>query len=180
MNLEAVEWGTVGEWVGGLATAGGLIFAGWQIRQDSRSRRAAEKRRIEDEEARREAMARAVSVTADLKRVGREKGRYVYETDCRVHNGGEFPIDDVVLVVADPAARGRDLARQHGTALEIVIGTVAAGATDGDNHKLTFSEDPPFLELTSMGGVLFTDAWGTHWYRSRGTLERREQPPRMC
>lgn len=178
--LDALQWGTVGEWVGGLATAAGLVFAGWQIRRDALTRRAAENRRIEEEEARREAMARSVSVRADLTPTGREQGRFLYQLDCRAHNGGDFPIDDVVVVIADPAAPIRDLANQQGAVREIVFGTVAAGETQSDKQNLTFDAQPVFAELTSLAGVLFTDAWGNHWYRAGGTLRRRELPPRIC
>lgn len=33
----AVQWGNVAEWVGGLATAAALVFAGWQLRRDRRA-----------------------------------------------------------------------------------------------------------------------------------------------
>lgn len=187
MSRVAAEWGTVGEWVGGLAASLGLVFAAWEIRASTRERHAAEARRVADEEERREAMARSVSVRADL---GVEPttdlpgpptgGPCAYRMSYRLHNGGEFPIDDVVLVVADPGADAPSLQDQKGTALELVVGTVASGDTEEGEELVTLTERPAFEELTSLAGVLFTDTWGTHWFRAPGVLERRNSAPRIC
>lgn len=59
----SVEWGTVDEWVGGVATSGGLLFTGFEISASRRQRRDEEQRRLETEAERREAMAPTVGVT---------------------------------------------------------------------------------------------------------------------
>lgn len=187
----ALAWGTVGEWVGGLATAGGLIFAGLEIRMSMRQREAEEQRRREDEDKQRKAMARAVSINAYYE----EDDDYVVrqgswasdeikdvpwmKMEYTVHNGGEFPIHNVVVVVVDPGAEAEP-EEQRGCAKEIVIGTLAAKETVQDQSAVRFTEEPVFGELTALAGVLFTDVWGNHWYSGGGRLVERDSPPRIC
>lgn len=199
-TLASVEWGTVGEWLGGMSAALGLLFAGLQIRLATQQRRQEEKLRTSAEEIRREAMARSVSVNAyynnaDTKDVlaeypwaadapsgvGQDTGESVWlKMEYRLHNGGDLPIDNVVVVVGDPSAPTYRPQAQVGTATEIVIGTLAAKETDEDQRLVRFGAEPVFGELTALAGVLFTDAWENHWYRAPGKLERCEGPPRIC
>lgn len=177
----AVEWGNVGEWVGGLAAAAGLAFAGWEVRVASRRRRedqAAQREAVlRDQEFHREAMGRSVSVQAIPNQ--REDGTWFCKYE--VHNGGDYPINGAVVVIGDPGAEDYRPLDQVGTASETVIGTIAAGSSvNGTFDHLHFSSAPAFAELTGLASVLFTDAWGQHWASSPTGLEKRLAPPRIC
>jgi hypothetical protein len=82
-----------------------------------------------------------------------------------IHNGSDYPIENVMVVIKDPGLEG-DPTDQMGTAIELVIGTVAAGAHDTgliDKNWLRFTRDPAFGELGYLSTLLFTDHWGNHW-----------------
>jgi hypothetical protein len=171
----ALQWGTVGEWVGGLATAGGLVFAALEIRATRRDRLAEERRRISETDAHREAMARAVGVNA-LPVLDQEGN---WEVEYEIFNGGSYPIDNVMLVVADPGV-DHDPTEQRGTALELVLGTVLPGRPVTGRQPLSFTADPVFAQVTHLAALLFTDTWDQHWARGPGVLRRRLDPPRSC
>lgn len=176
-----MDWGTVGEWVGGLAAAGGLFFAGWEIRRSREQRES-------DEHEHRQAMARSVSVTADF---GTAEPFVLHDDQpeairvpaaIAVHNGSDYPIDNVVAVIGDPWKPGYDPSRQIGTAAEVIFGTIPAKSSRDDTRSegVVFSAEPAFGEWPNLSGVLFTDTWGKHWWRAPGVLEARESPPRIC
>lgn len=183
----SVEWGTVGEWAGGLATAGGLLFAGYEISASRRDRADEEKRRREAESQQREAMARAVGVTGIPQRVERSvyededgsPGEERWEVEYTVHNSGEYPIDKVVLKVLDPGAPESKEPRPR-NAIEVVLGTVLAKAAYSDRAEFTLAREPAFSERTQMVSVDFTDTWSQSWHRAPGVLERRDHPARTC
>lgn len=200
MNWDALQYGSVGEWVGGVAAALGLFFAGIEIRRARQEREQEEKRRVDDEIERRKAMARAVGVNAEYPDVTVEEiaathpwaveesegdphlkdDRYVwYGVEYQVTNGGDYPIDNVLLAIRDPGKPPHD-DPQITTAAEEVIGTVAGGQTVSGRRVVHFTDHPVFGELTSLAAVLFTDTWNTHWYRASGELVERDQPPRIC
>jgi hypothetical protein len=178
-RLQPVEtvWGDVATWVGGLATSAGLIFAAYQIRLANLQRRNEETRRIQDEGDRRVAMARAVGVRSVVKQEGPD-----WFVGFTLHNGGDYPINDVVVVIIDPGAPVIAPERQQGTALEYVVGTVLPKETiSEEKYPVHFTAEPAFGEITSLGAVLFTDTWGQHWARSTlGGLTPQEHPPRIC
>jgi hypothetical protein len=173
----APVWGNVAEWVGGLATALALLFAALQIRAAKEQRIAEEEHRIAAELEHREAMARAVGVRS----VTYEDGGDWY-VDYALQNGGEYPIDDVVVVIADPGSPEHRPEDQAGTALEAVIGTVLSKETIREKrNKVAYKREPVFGESTSLASILFTDTWGTHWAKTPlGGLIRRARPPRIC
>lgn len=167
-------WGSVGEWIAGLAAAGGLLFAAQEIHLSRQQRvEEAEKRRAEEEEHR-EAMARAVGVQGVP---NKQKKRWTLK--YTVHNGGQFPIDDVVLVVSDPGREGNPQ-DQTGTAIEVVIGSIMPGQTVQDEIEVPFTREPAFAEMTRLTGVLFTDTWKQSWYKAPGCLVKRTSPARTC
>lgn len=98
----------------------------------------------------------------------------------KLTNGGDYPIDNVVLVVADPGAVDSDPLRQLGTAAECVIGTILPKETIEDEMTVLFAADPAFGELTALALVLFSDTWNCHWARGPMLLERRETTARSC
>jgi hypothetical protein len=117
-------------------------------------------------------MAHRVSVRAIPERTGEG-----WRVPFFVHNGGDYPITSVIVVIDDPGSEGR-AEEQQGTALEIVLGTLAPGETrKGQGENLAFRRDPFFGELTNLGVVLFTDRWGNNWATGRGTLEKNPRPP---
>lgn len=191
ITVLAVQWGTVGEWVGGLATTGGLVFAGWQILLTRQERQKEEQRRLISEQQYREAMARSVSVQAAYETTNTaeihehhpcvaEDHWTWYRAVYHIHNGGDYPIDNVVLLFRDPGSPDEIDDPQAGASCELVIGTLAAkGAAEG-GHIVHFGREPYFAEITNLAGLLFTDTWSTHWHRAPNTLERREHPPRIC
>jgi len=173
----APVWGNVAEWVGGLATALALLFAALQIRAAKEQRVAEERHRMDAELEHREAMARAVGVRSFA--YDEDGSWYV---DYSLQNGGEYPIDDVVIVVTDPGSPEHRPEDQAGTALEEVIGTVLSKETISEKrNKVEFTGEPVFGERTSLASILFTDTWGNHWAKTPlGGLIRRDQPPRIC
>lgn len=87
----------------------------------------------------------------------------------------------MVLVVADLAAPECDPANQLGTALELIVGTVGVDETIEDQHEVRFRDDAPvFSDFTRLGGLLWTDADGAHWFASGADVRRTPLPPRLC
>lgn len=173
--IQQIELGDLGTWVGGLATASGLWFAGVQIKDSREERKAQEKQRRQDEEERREAMARAVAISSLAQRDG----------DCWVIeytllNGGDYPIESVV-VVADSLDPECEPKRQLLTAFQSVIGTMHQGELHNEKIEVSFDyREPVFGETTALVSVIFTDTWGQTWWRGTGTLERMDGPARIC
>ena len=91
-------------------------------------------------------------------------------------NGGDYPIDNVVLVVADPGAEYVDLAQQQGTAVQRVLGTMLPKETQESAVEVTFTSDPVFGQCNSMAQVLFLDTWNESCARGPMVLERMEAP----
>jgi membrane protein implicated in regulation of membrane protease activity len=171
----ATVWGTVAEWVAGLATSGGLIFAALQIRASLEQRKEEENRRQDELQEHRQAQARSVGVNVEV-----EQSDDSWTIKYTIHNGGDYPIDDAMLVIADWSNEW-NLADQQGTALELVVGSVMPKQTLRDEYPgVKVPVEPIFGELTRLAGLLFTDTWDQHWYRAPGQLERRENPPRIC
>ncbi len=183
----AAVWGPVGSWVGGIAAALGLIFTGIQIRDASEERAAEEVRRRQDaldlkqervrvEVERREAQARAVAVES-LVQEGDSGWTFTYT----VSNGGDYPIDNAVLLVAGGGAQTlEELMSQSGAALELVLGTVAQKTAKAGVDPVNLVDEPSFGEMTSYCVLLFTDTWDQHWARAPGLLTRRDLPARTC
>jgi hypothetical protein len=174
---KAPVWGNIAEWVGGLATALALLFAAIQIREAKEQRIAEERHRVAAELEHREAMARAVGVRS----VTYEENGSWY-IDYALQNGGEYPIDNVVVVITDPGSPETRPEDQAGTALEAVIGTVLSKEIIRETrNKVAYSREPVFGESTNLASILFTDTWGAHWAKTPlGGLIHRDQLPRIC
>jgi hypothetical protein len=167
-----MELGNAAEWVAAIFTGGGLIAAAYQLRQGRAEAETARQREYAAEDQRREAMAQAVGVTAswqpgpDGKPPSGHDGLMPVRTE--VLNAGQYPISGAVLTL------GAD-----DYPMEVVYGTILPGQHIKENHKVR-RQEVVLGEL--MGGVtlLFTDVYGNHWARSPHSLERRDQPARLC
>jgi hypothetical protein len=177
LTLGAIVWGSVGEWVGGLAAAAGLFFAGYEIRAAKQERAREEEQRREDLRLEREAMARAVSITASVADAteGEIATRYAradrgclpehsvwYLLTYSIHNGGSLPIDDVVLSAGDVPVLPEQREALVSPESQEVIGTVAAGATVTGSKVTFFYGEPAFGEFPYLASLRFTDAWGNY------------------
>lgn len=174
-----IELGNVGEWLGGVAAAVAAGFAAVEIRRARLEREQEELQRREERHEDQMAEVRAISVNAtfDDGSPGLAPGDpHVTTMTYEVHNGGRYPIDEVVLLVA----AGHEGDPQSGSALELVIGTVAAGRSVTGDHEVRLDHEPVFGELTRLATLLFTDAWGRHWHRGGQTMEELAYPPRLC
>jgi hypothetical protein len=159
--LETV-WGNVAEWVGGLATAGGLYFAGRQIRHASQAR-------AEEEAERREAQARAVALSEQWDHDEDAEGFHI---SCRLVNGGDYPIDAVTINIcrlgADPHnLKGEDLVDMW------LFGTVLP--KQDINKKKLVPYDDCYGEEGSAH-VSFLDTWNQEWIRGPRLLARVPPP----
>ncbi|TFV65789.1 UNVERIFIED_ORG: hypothetical protein E4P37_08640 [Bacillus sp. AZ43] len=94
-------------------------------------------------------------------------------------NGGDYPIDNVVLVVADLVADCVPQ-EQRGCALELVVGTMYQKQVIEDEAAVRLRGAPAFAEITALGSILFTDSWGQSWWRGPGQLQLRDVPARVC
>lgn len=176
LRPSAPVWGPVGVWVGGLATAIGLVLTAIELRAASQQREVESERTRRAEDERREAQARAVAVSS----IADQRGKNKWYIKYKIMNGGDYPIDNAVLVVADPGADEVDLADQRGAAMELVLGTVLPKELIEDEVLVRFTEEPFFVELSSLALILFTDTWDQSWARGPGRLERRDYPARTC
>lgn len=166
-----MDVGSAAEWAAAIFTGGGLAAAVVQLRMGRIEAQQERIREREAEEERREAMARAVGVTARWQPgpnggplPGHDAQTPVATT---VMNSSAYPISNAVLVL--------DADDPH----EIVIGTILPGQELKDTHKVRRRE-VVFGEITGGAKLLFTDTYGNHWARSTESLERRDQPARTC
>lgn len=171
----APVWGTVGEWVAGLATAGGLVFTGLAVRDSSRERAREEAARVIQEQQRQEAQARSVAITSTAQR---GNGTKQWTVQWTVLNGGDYPVDNAVVLIAGES--GFDAVAQAGTAAEVVCGTLIPNKEITQATDIALDHGPAFAELNTLAYVVFTDAWGNHWARGPGLLAKRETPARSC
>ena len=171
-----MEWGTVADWVMAVITAAGFGGAVMQLRINLRDSRAAREQARREEEANREAMARAVGL----------KSFWQPESDASPSrgSGGLIPVDVEVLNSGPYPIRGAVLqlpTDDDDHPMEIVYGTILPGEHLKDRYEVSRSE-VVFGELTGGATLVFTDTYGNHWSSStswRG-LERREQAARVC
>lgn len=99
----------------------------------------------------------------------------------RIHNGSSAPITDAIVVVADPGNPECDPENQVGNTIEVIVGSVGVDETIEDSHSLKFRSDGPvYSDLTRLGGLIWTDQQGNHWYSSGATVRRKNLPPRLC
>jgi hypothetical protein len=172
--IRQVELGDLGTWVAGIATATGLWFAGIQIRDNRRERKAQEDQRRQDEFERREALARAVAISSLAQREGDG-----WTIEYTLLNGGDYPIESVVVVAhsLDPGCKPRN---QQLTAFQMVIGTMHQAQLHKETVGVHFDyREPVFGELTALASVIFTDTWRQTWWRAPGEIERMDGPARI-
>lgn len=175
MFISTLQPGTLADWVIAVVTFFGFGAAIWQLHLNYQDSRAARERAWQEEEHRREAMARAVGVKA-LWQPGPDGGppnnSETIPVDIEILNSGPYPIQNAVLqLVTD----------DEQIPMEIVYGTILPGEHLRDTYEVHRSL-VVFGELTGGADLIFTDTWGTHWCSStswRG-LERRAEPARFC
>lgn len=164
--------GNVPEWIAAVATLAGFLAAFLQLRANLRDARAARQLAHEEEEVRREAMARAVGVKVSWQ-PGPDGGPPSgpggpMPVDVEVQNASPYPISGAVLELAT-----------EDVPAEIVYGTILPGEHLKDRHEVRRSQ-VVFGELIGGATLIFTDTFGNHWARSTHDLERREQSARTC
>jgi len=172
-----VQWGTVGEWVSGLATTAGLLFAGYQILLTRRQRVEEELARLTTEKEERVALARAAGLRWTFLVVPEER-----QVHFRVHNGSKYPISDVCVWVPDlgegPSRIGT--ASFRGLALPVVTvllpgETFPAYGQPARVARLHWPRElPPGITPPPKAYLSFLDTWGERWMRSDTTLDRRD------
>jgi hypothetical protein len=171
-----VDAGNLAEWVTAVITAAGFGSAVVQLRANLSDSRAAREQAHQEEEASREAMARAVGVKS-LWQPGPDGGPQAgHNGGMPVHtevlNSSPYPITSAVLELATDDD-------EH--PMEVVYGTILPGEHLKDTHLVPRTE-VVFGELTGGATLVFTDTYGNHWSSStswRG-LERRDQQARIC
>lgn len=171
----APVWGNVGEWVAGLATAGGLMLTGKAVRDASLERGREEAARIVQETERREAQARAAAVVSTAKR---GRGEHEWIVTWTVLNSGDYPVDNAVVLIA--GEDGFDAVSQAGAYAEIACGTLLPNKEVTRKTEVIRKHELGFAELNSLAYVIFTDTWGSHWARGPGLLKKRATPARSC
>lgn len=120
-------------------------------------------------------MARAVSIST----LAAEQEGNRWEIDYAIVNGGDYPIENVVLLVTD-LTPDSDPKQQKYMAFELVVGTMHQKQTIKDKLTVHLSSAPAFAELTALGSLRFTDSWGNSWWRGPGELSPTPDPPRIC
>jgi len=167
-----MEFGNAAEWAGAIFTGLGFGAAVWQLRASRKDAREARAKAQRDEEARREAMARAVGVKVSWKppHDGPPPDDFdgVTPVDVEVLNSGPYPIDGAVLVLA-----ADDYPKQ------VVYGTILPGEHIVETYDVRRLE-VVFGELTSGATLEFTDTFGNFWARTGQELVRKAAPARIC
>lgn len=172
----ATVWGDIGTWVAGLATLAGLVYASLSLRAQIQQRKDELIQRRRDEEERREAQARAISVTSNwIPRKDSARCKTM-RIELEIINASPLPIDTVVLEYPIPNHHEED---GWGTASRIV-GTLLPGSTFKWESEYYKGLDIPFGLLFDFAQVRFTDTWGTHWLRGPGHIEIMTMPPMTC
>lgn len=146
-------WGPVSEWVGGLGQLAAVIFLAWQISL-LRSEQADRLRKDDEaEKAEREARAKAVVVTAELR--GRQR------IVCSAVNGGLFPIYGATLECGTISAQGTFTGpgeMRHVSTGGVLLPGAAPEEIEFDIPQVAPGEKPGVA-------MEFGDAWGNHWRR---------------
>ena len=143
-----VEWGSAAEWVGGVATAGAVAVAAFEIV-------AAGRRSRKTDVALRRSMAMAV-VVSSLSRVDRGSGAFIV---VRVDNCGTLPVFecqvDVILARRQP--------------INARVGTIAGGGwREIEANLLGYRDDAADVE--TKWELRFRDAHGTVWRSRDGSI----------
>ena len=172
MNM---DFGSIADWATATATAGGLYLAVRQLRTNLKDSKLARDLARQEEEANREAMARAVGLKSEW-HPGPDGGSPEEDgfipVTVEIQNAGPYPIWNVVLELAtdddyNPA--------------QIVYGTLLSGEHIADTHRVARTE-VTFGELTGGATVIFTDTCDNHWTTSTSWegFKRADAPAKNC
>jgi len=171
--MTGIDPGSAADWAAALFTGGGLAFAAIQIRQARVEAAQARDRDREAEVERQKSQARAVGISVSWETAADGTAPRSRDglTPVRVEvlNAGAYPISGVVLSIQTSS----DLPMQ------VVVGTLLPGAGLGEVYRVKRSF-VPFGEMTGGVEVAFTDAYDNHWVRTAHSLERTNDPARIC
>lgn len=148
------SWGTVPDWVAGMATSSAFIFTVAQLSRERRLRKVAETRSLQSA---RRTQAEAVSVWLDVSTrefvVSNASGSMIYDVFLRVVDGRQNSMDSARSLLGPPDSRG-------------MLAIVPPGIT---RMEAEFSWGMHFVPTCD---VVFRDARGITWFRTnRGELQ---------
>lgn len=151
----SLKFGVLGDYVGAIATGGGLVIAAVQVRDYRRSNEDLRRRELE-------ALARAVVASGwEIRRTGAQAQLHAILT-----NGGTLPVFEVIVVAYLRSQRVG----------QVRVGTVAAGA----NRSIEFHVNQGNVGLLYDGvsvsdravcEVRFRDAYGGVWAGREGYVK---------
>jgi len=165
---KVMDSGSWAEWASALLTGAGLAAAVYQLAAGRRDGQRAERRRIDEEQERRLAMARAVGVKVHWSRpdpVDKQQARAEFE----VLNSSPYPISGVRV----------DLECDVPGNYQLVVGTILPGERVADRKTVPRTE-LAFSQLTYGVKVHFTDVYGNHWTRTPEYVAPQESAARIC
>ena len=167
--------GSWAEWATAAVTLLGFILAVCQLRANLKDSRLARDLGRQEEEANREAMARAVGLKSEWH--PSPDGGSPEEDGCipvtvEIQNAGPYPIRNVVLELATD---------DDCIPAQIVYGRLLSGEHIADTHRVARTE-VTFGELTGGATLKFTDTFDNHWSTSTSWegFERADAPARIC
>jgi hypothetical protein len=146
--LSTVQWGSVGEWFGGILTSVGVIIALAQIRDVKRAERTRA-----DSEQRSNAMAVTVSANWQV-----EDG--TNSIVGSVQNSGSLPIFEAQVHFAQPT----------GQVTKVRVGTVGPGARSTFRVEHAQNKKPHVAGAIVQGELRFRDAQRAVWSSVDGML----------
>lgn len=158
--LTMVEWGSVADWVSGLATAGTLILMYLLLRKESAALKANREQILRAERDRERAQARLVSAwVGDIHASTPVGQREKWIVHLHVRNGSDEPVSDVEVHVL---VEDTQMVRR--------CPVLGPGVNDIDPIGIPRSDS----EHPNVGEahILFTDAEGRRWERLGSELSR--------
>jgi hypothetical protein len=173
--MSGVQWGDVGTWVGGLATAGGLAFTGLALRaqlgqlrlQADQVREADADRRRVNEEHRQSQASMIAAWAADDSIWGQSTQRSPRDAFIRYRNASESPAWEGVVTVDTSALAGKP------ATIVRTIGVIPPATID----ELVLDVGAPVGDLLLPVEITFRDANGILWCRTaKGHLSEVNSP----
>jgi hypothetical protein len=173
--VSGIQWGDAGTWVGGLATAGGLVFTGLALRaqqgqlrlQAAQVREADEDRRRVNDEQRKTQAAMIAAWAADDSLWGQSTPRTPNDAFIRFRNASESPGWEGVVTIDTSPVTGKP-----GTIVR-TIGVLPPSNID----ELVVDVGAPVGDHLVPVEITFRDANGILWCRTaKGQLTELKSP----
>lgn len=172
------EYGSVAEWVGAVATAGGLGWAVFTLRVNARD----QKTRAEAEE-RAEAARAAIDWNDDVLSYTISSGEGVTRSYCyrgEIHNAGSSPIREIIVWLDDidgVVYKTNGEPRPPGDVPREIIDTVVPGARKKFEFNISWNDSTvegtdEGYRVTRAASFAFTDVLGNHWRNAKGGLTK--------